>query len=275
MTSQPAINFAPLPRYPICYSEWCAAIREVKLLHFGRQYKQCAGRCTELLEEGKHPAHPIHATVLSFYAASSLETIAQTLSSSSNTKLPLLNSARSYYLAAALFLSTGSPPGSPSPSSSEFSRTTIGDDSNSPCSLASPATTPYRFSDEGEEEEDLTDARAFAASKARIAAKRKEKVVRFSPSTSFSPDSAATSNGPPTTDTYFRKRAQLRLQAHLADMGQKLESHLKAIEKLIAKTEEEKRKQPYSGAPKEREDRRIKRREWIMRRGWRSDEREE
>ncbi|KAH0544515.1 hypothetical protein FGG08_001414 [Glutinoglossum americanum] len=279
MAPTPPISFAPLPKYPVRYSEWCAAIREVKSLYFERQYKQCAARCTELLEEGKPPRcriHPIHATVLSFYAASSLEVLAQPLSSFSNTKLPLLNSARSFYLAAALFLSTESPPLSPSPSSSTSSGASIGFDSTSPCSSpASSATTSYYLSDERqEEEEDLTDARAFAASKARIAAKRKEKVVRFSPSTSFPPNISPL-NSPSTTDDYFRTRAQLRLQAHSTDMARKLELHLATVETLIAKAEEEKRANRFSITFKEREERKAKRKEWIARRGWRNEEREE
>ncbi|KAI9784137.1 MAG: hypothetical protein M1839_002641 [Geoglossum umbratile] len=278
MDPLPTAIFSPPPKYPVRYSEWCAAIREIKLLYFGRLYKQCAARCTELLEE-KRPArnqiHPVHATVISFYAASSLEILAYHLSSFSNTKLPLLTSARSYYLAAALFLATESSSTSTSPPSSTGSKTAISGDSNSPCS--SPASSPppsFHSDDDGEgEEEDLTDARSFAASKARIAARRKSKVVRFSPSTSFTPE-PATSTDSLAMDAFFRTRAQLRLQAHSVDMARKLELHLAAVENLIAKTEEEKRGKRFGGGFDAKEERRAKRREWIMKRGWRNEEKE-
>ncbi|KAH0559893.1 hypothetical protein GP486_003585 [Trichoglossum hirsutum] len=275
--AQPSVtDFAPSLKHPVIYSDWCTAVQEAKSLFFDKKYRQCAARCAELLEQRKSTAHPIHTAVLSFYAASALDTAAQALFLSWSTKISLLKSARSYYVAATLFLPAEPPLASPSPPSSEFPRVAIGDDSKPPCSSqASPAAAQYPPSDD-EEEEDMSDARAFAASKARIAAKRKEKerAAQFPPSTLLSPDSTAPSD-PSTIKANSRKHAQLRLQAHVADMAQKIESNLQMVEKMIAKAEEEKRKQPYNGAALEEEDDpRVERREWVMRRAWRSEERE-
>jgi hypothetical protein len=56
-------------QHPANYSEWCAAIREVKGLYFNREYKQCASRCDELLEGWKDPVSPFdrHVTPYLFF----------------------------------------------------------------------------------------------------------------------------------------------------------------------------------------------------------------
>ncbi|PHH55313.1 hypothetical protein CFIMG_001072RA [Ceratocystis fimbriata CBS 114723] len=81
-------------------AEWCKAIAEVKRQFHGRQYRECAARCTEILENVRDlsQVEPIYVISLNFYAASALEANALSLPSSSAFRMSLLQKSRSHYL---------------------------------------------------------------------------------------------------------------------------------------------------------------------------------
>ncbi|KKF95746.1 hypothetical protein CFO_g1873 [Ceratocystis platani] len=77
-----------------------SAIAEVKRQFHGRQYRECAARCTEILENVRDlsQVEPIYVISLNFYAASALEANALSLPSSSAFRMSLLQKSRSHYL---------------------------------------------------------------------------------------------------------------------------------------------------------------------------------
>ncbi|KAJ5189143.1 hypothetical protein N7491_005467 [Penicillium cf. griseofulvum] len=73
--------------------EWKRALADVKWLCFNQQYKQCALRCNQLIEAASNPLHPIRATYLHYYAATSYESMGRAAHIFSAVKVPLLTSA--------------------------------------------------------------------------------------------------------------------------------------------------------------------------------------
>ncbi|KAJ5399577.1 hypothetical protein N7465_010066 [Penicillium sp. CMV-2018d] len=73
--------------------EWKRALLDVKWLCFNQQYKQCALRCNQLIDTASSPLHPIRATYLHYYAATSYEYMGRAAHIFSAVKVPLLTSA--------------------------------------------------------------------------------------------------------------------------------------------------------------------------------------
>ncbi|KAJ6188220.1 hypothetical protein N7519_003128 [Penicillium mononematosum] len=73
--------------------EWKKALLNVKWLCFNQQYKQCALRCNQLIDTASSPLHPIRATYLHYYAATSYEYMGRAAHIFSTVKVPLLTSA--------------------------------------------------------------------------------------------------------------------------------------------------------------------------------------
>ncbi|KUJ22290.1 uncharacterized protein LY89DRAFT_292791 [Mollisia scopiformis] len=74
-------------------------MEEVKILYSKGQYKHCAVRCKQILDNVKdpHQVHPLYSIYLSFFAASSLEMTASTLHNHSSNKLPLFQESLFFY----------------------------------------------------------------------------------------------------------------------------------------------------------------------------------
>ncbi|OQE46836.1 hypothetical protein PENCOP_c001G09047 [Penicillium coprophilum] len=73
--------------------EWKRALAYVKWLCFDQQYKQCALRCNQLIDTASNPLHPIRATYLHYYAATSYEYMGRAAHIFSAVKVRLLTSA--------------------------------------------------------------------------------------------------------------------------------------------------------------------------------------
>ncbi|KAJ5513634.1 hypothetical protein N7463_003186 [Penicillium fimorum] len=78
---------------PQNFYEWKRALAYVKWLYFNQQYKQCALRCNQLIDTASNPLHPIRATYLHYYAATSYEYMGRAAHIFSAVKVPLLTSA--------------------------------------------------------------------------------------------------------------------------------------------------------------------------------------
>ncbi|KAJ5384014.1 hypothetical protein N7517_001925 [Penicillium concentricum] len=78
---------------PQNFYEWKRALADVKWLCFNQQYKQCALRCNQLIDTASNPLHPIRATYLHYYAATSYEYMGRAAHIFSAVKVPLLTSA--------------------------------------------------------------------------------------------------------------------------------------------------------------------------------------
>ncbi|KAI9747554.1 MAG: hypothetical protein M1835_002037 [Candelina submexicana] len=109
LPSIPSTSARCPPEHPTTFPEWQIALQGAKLLYLKRQYKQCASRCTQLLDEAKPLLHPAHRTFLFFYCALSHELTARSLHNLSSTKLPFLELALEYYHSAACYLPTPEP----------------------------------------------------------------------------------------------------------------------------------------------------------------------
>ncbi|CAI7656654.1 unnamed protein product [Penicillium glandicola] len=91
--------------------EWKRALADVKWLCFNQQYKQCALRCNQLIDTASSPLHPIRATYLHYYAATSYEYMGRAAHIFSAVKVPLLTSAMERFQTAYESLpATISPP---------------------------------------------------------------------------------------------------------------------------------------------------------------------
>ncbi|KAJ5773886.1 hypothetical protein N7457_008782 [Penicillium paradoxum] len=84
--SLPVAIFSP----PQNDAQWKRALHDVKWLLFNQQYKQCASRCNQLIDTASHPLHPIRATYLHYYAATSYEYMGRAAHIYSAVKIPLL-----------------------------------------------------------------------------------------------------------------------------------------------------------------------------------------
>ncbi|KAI5867058.1 hypothetical protein GGS23DRAFT_303744 [Durotheca rogersii] len=88
-----------LPIIPFTSMEWKKAIDEVKRKYLNRKYRACSARCCEILDNLKDPSavEPVYLIYLHFYAASSFESCARPLSTSSNYRTMLLRDAQTHY----------------------------------------------------------------------------------------------------------------------------------------------------------------------------------
>ncbi|KAI9679969.1 MAG: hypothetical protein M1817_004984 [Caeruleum heppii] len=118
--------------HPVTPTEWRQALHGVKALYLKGQYKQCTARCAQLLEEADETTHPLHKTVLVFYAATCLDITARALHPLASTKLEVLSVAREHYERAAATL----------PSAAEIITTTVTLPSPVSQSSASTPMTP-------------------------------------------------------------------------------------------------------------------------------------
>ncbi|KAJ5164062.1 uncharacterized protein N7500_005892 [Penicillium coprophilum] len=84
--------------------EWKRALAYVKWLCFNQQYKQCALRCNQLIDTASNPLHPIRATYLHYYAATSYEYMGRAAHIFSAVKVRLLTSAMERFQTAYEFL---------------------------------------------------------------------------------------------------------------------------------------------------------------------------
>ncbi|KAJ5486660.1 hypothetical protein N7530_000960 [Penicillium desertorum] len=90
--------------------EWKKALLNVKWLCFNQQYKQCALRCNQLIDTASSPLHPIRATYLHYYAATSYEYMGRGAHIFSTAKVPLLTSAMERFQIAYESLPATIPP---------------------------------------------------------------------------------------------------------------------------------------------------------------------
>ncbi|CAG8236235.1 unnamed protein product [Penicillium nalgiovense] len=90
--------------------EWKKALLNVKWLCFNQQYKQCALRCNQLIDTASSPLHPIRATYLHYYAATSYEYMGRAAHIFSTVKVPLLTSAMERFQIAYESLPATIPP---------------------------------------------------------------------------------------------------------------------------------------------------------------------
>ncbi|KAJ5034638.1 hypothetical protein NUH16_006080 [Penicillium rubens] len=90
--------------------EWKKALLNVKWLCFNQQYKQCALRCNQLIDTASSPLHPIRATYLHYYAATSYEYMGRAAHIFSTAKVPLLTSAMERFQIAYESLPATIPP---------------------------------------------------------------------------------------------------------------------------------------------------------------------
>ncbi|KAH8164784.1 hypothetical protein CIB48_g3467 [Xylaria polymorpha] len=148
-----------LVEIPLNALEWKTTIQEVKRKYLARKYRSCSMQCCEILENLKDTStiEPLHLIYLHFYAASSFEWCARTLSSSSAYRTKLLRSAQEHYVEAeGLIVVTGwdmterarspslvSTASLSSPGLSASSRT-----SGSSSSASSPRTSVFSLDDE-------------------------------------------------------------------------------------------------------------------------------
>ncbi|KAI0486395.1 hypothetical protein F4859DRAFT_368573 [Xylaria cf. heliscus] len=105
LTASPGLVAIPLNAL-----EWKRAIQEVKRKYLARKYRSCSMQCCEILENLKDTSsiEPLHLIYLHFYAASSFEWCARSLSSSSAYRTKLLRSAQEHYTEAeGLIAATG------------------------------------------------------------------------------------------------------------------------------------------------------------------------
>ncbi|CAG8892230.1 unnamed protein product [Penicillium egyptiacum] len=102
----PFAVFSP-PQNPF---EWEKALLNVKWLCFNQQYKQCALRCNQLIDTASSPLHPIRATYLHYYAATSYEYMGRAAHIFSTVKVPLLTSAMEQFQSAYESLPATIPP---------------------------------------------------------------------------------------------------------------------------------------------------------------------
>ncbi|KAF2464038.1 uncharacterized protein BDR25DRAFT_381657 [Lindgomyces ingoldianus] len=89
------------------YFEMKSRIPEVKGLFQTRHYIQCTNLCERLLTRSDEEIHPIHRAYLNFYLALSHDTMAR--ETSSRNRLPELDLAEKYYVAALAALSPARP----------------------------------------------------------------------------------------------------------------------------------------------------------------------
>jgi hypothetical protein len=92
----------PMPSLPLTPSDWAQALAEVKRNFFNRRFRQCAARCSEIVDNtGKRASvEAVYLVYLHFYAAASLEQMARAMYSTSPARVKLLQQARSHYTRA-------------------------------------------------------------------------------------------------------------------------------------------------------------------------------
>ncbi|KAK4162104.1 hypothetical protein QBC43DRAFT_336642 [Cladorrhinum sp. PSN259] len=97
---------AALPMVPYSSADWKKAIREIKKMHFGKRYRACSMRCSEILDSIKDSAQvePVYLIYLHFYAATSMEMCARPLPSSSPLRNHFLQEARNHFDRAATLI---------------------------------------------------------------------------------------------------------------------------------------------------------------------------
>jgi hypothetical protein len=85
-----------LPETP---DDWRKAISEVKRKYASRKYRTCSARCCEILDNLRDTSktETLHLVYLHFYAASSFEMCARSLSQSTAYRTKLLDDAREHY----------------------------------------------------------------------------------------------------------------------------------------------------------------------------------
>ncbi|KAI9802409.1 MAG: hypothetical protein M1825_002792 [Sarcosagium campestre] len=204
---------------PIPFSELKIEISGVRLLYLRKQYKACASRCKQLLEDIELPVrfpftrnirsflcsipadqfdsqlHPIHRAALSFYAALCVELTAITHHPLSSNKLTLLAVASEYYGRALTALSAPSRPSSPSLTVSSAPSTPT----TSPRSSLSPSTPPSSIASPSPSLSDTEEVREYLL---RPNPLRVRKTVRFADPSSKTPPStisAFTASATPAT----------------------------------------------------------------------------
>ncbi|KAI9710135.1 MAG: hypothetical protein M1820_002937 [Bogoriella megaspora] len=89
----------PVQESSVIGNKWRSMLCEIKILHFKRQYRQCAQICEDLLERSDS-AHSAYKTYLNFYAALSYERLARAMHSHATNRIATLESAEQHYVAA-------------------------------------------------------------------------------------------------------------------------------------------------------------------------------
>ncbi|KAL2008569.1 hypothetical protein VTN00DRAFT_6763 [Thermoascus crustaceus] len=83
--------------YPKSSAQWKLVLQDVKSLYLRRQYRQCAMRSAELLNNKNGPLHPVYKTFLHFYSAISYEALGRAAHTYSSNKVPLLQLALDHF----------------------------------------------------------------------------------------------------------------------------------------------------------------------------------
>ncbi|KAI0401247.1 hypothetical protein F4802DRAFT_601237 [Xylaria palmicola] len=154
LAASPALAMTPPNSW-----EWKTAIREVKQKYLARKYRSCSMQCCDILESlgDTSAVEPLHLIYLHFYAASSFEWCARSLSSSSAYRTKLLESAQAHYVEIeALIAAKGWDMAERARSPSSVSTTSLGSPglsagsrtSGSNSSASSPRTSMFSLDDE-------------------------------------------------------------------------------------------------------------------------------
>lgn len=80
---------------PLTENDWNILLEEVKSLYLNGRHKHCSIRCRLILEgiRNSYPVNPIYLVYISYYLATSLETMAFSAPENSSSKLPLYKEA--------------------------------------------------------------------------------------------------------------------------------------------------------------------------------------
>ncbi|KAI9806852.1 MAG: hypothetical protein M1833_002509 [Piccolia ochrophora] len=198
-----------------------AALKGVKVLYLQQQYKTCTARCKQLLDEIEHSLHPVHTAYLHFYAATCVEITARSQHPLSVNKIPLLHTAREYYVRASSTLPPPLPTSPVTPTTPTLSSPT------SPTSIASTPPSSPAFSSGSE-------------SSLKPAPLRIRKTVRFA---SHSQSQAACQrqekSASATTDNlsaFLFTRSLSRYNAQLTAFRALVEAHISTTDAIIAQT---------------------------------------
>ncbi|KAL2001188.1 hypothetical protein VTN02DRAFT_2113 [Thermoascus thermophilus] len=95
--------------YPKSSAQWQLVLQDVKSLYLRRQYRQCAMRSAELLNDKNRPLHLVYKTFLHFYSAISYEALGRAAHTYSSNKVPLLQLALDHLTACNASLPAATP----------------------------------------------------------------------------------------------------------------------------------------------------------------------
>ncbi|MCJ1226063.1 hypothetical protein MMC12_002712 [Toensbergia leucococca] len=236
LSSDPSANY---PEEPNTYNEWKTALQQVKVLYLKRQWKQCVENVTKL----RIKPHPMHATYLHFYSATSNEAIARSIHILSISRLQTLDSAKKSYGAAASSLPTVEV--APNTQQDKFEPPVHSfSTSSSPPSTPTRATHNPTSSSSPPTPSSIDSTNASATSQNDIFNPPSPLHPIYHQMTSESPVTPPPTARPsslaftPSTISWLHDRSLSRYNAHLSSFAQMLTTHIHTINALIASTEQ-------------------------------------